>query len=152
MHTPQHARTGTLTPARTRTPRPPRTPAGAHVRRLVFVFVLFWFWIFVMGTVYVVVLSFFFNGRDRCDEKKSKKLTGSSPRTHEVSALKASPNRICRYVRPSPDPRTTHVAIGSSVPGQGRRSGAEILPFRNASGRFLSQRGCVVQHCQLRQN
>ena len=39
--------------------RPLRTPAGAHVRRLVFVFVLCWFSIFEIGTVYVVVLSFF---------------------------------------------------------------------------------------------
>ena len=42
--------------------------------------------------------------------KKSKKLTekqkltGSTLRTHEASALEASSSRNCRYVRPSPDP------------------------------------------------
>ena len=46
---------------------------------------------------------------DSCDEKKienltkEQKLTGSSPRTHEVSALEASSSRNCRFVRPSPD-------------------------------------------------
>ena len=79
-----------------------------------------------------------FCGRDSCDEKKSKqkfplqkkkKLTGNSPRTHEVSAIEASSSRNCRYVRPLPDPRTAHVAIGSSVPRQGKRSGLRSFHF-----------------------
>ena len=65
-----------------------------------------------------------FHARDSCDEKKKlkkltkkkQKLTGSSPRTHEVSALEASTSRNCRHVRQTPDlSRTAHVAIGSSV-------------------------------------
>ena len=52
MPTPRHARTGAHPPT-------PHTPAGAHVRRLVFVFVLFWFSTFEIGPVYVVVLSFY---------------------------------------------------------------------------------------------
>ena len=38
------------------------------------------------------------------------------------------------------------------TPRTGQAQRAEILPFRNARGRFLSQRGRVVQHHQLRPN
>ena len=86
-------------------------------------------------------------GRDSCDEKKieknspkKQKLTGSSPRTHEASALEASSNRNCRYVRPSPDLPDGARRQRLVCPGTRQAQRAEILPFRNASSRFLSQR------------
>ena len=75
---------------------------------------------------------------------EKQKLTGSSPRTHEVSALEASSSRNCRYVRPSPDPPAGARRHRLVCPGTGHAQRAEILPFRNARGRFLSQRGCTV--------
>ena len=99
-----------------------------------------------------------FYGRDSCDEKKSKnshkkqKITGSSPRTHEVSALEASSSRklsLRSSLARRPDGARRHWVVWP-VSGQAQRG--EILPFRNANGRFLSQRGCVVRRCQLPPN
>ena len=85
-------------------------------------------------------------------KRNEQKLTVSSLRTHEVSALEASSSRNCRYLRPSPDPPAGARRHRLVCPGTGHAQRAEILPFRNASGRFLSQRGCVVEHYQLRPN
>ena len=112
--------------------------------------------------------------KKRKNSQKKQKLTGSSPRTHGVSALEASSSRNCRCVRPSPDRpddarrhRLVCRQVASSSPyevqacfarnaaelltlsGTGQAQRAEILPFRKESGRFMSQRGCVVKHYQL---
>ena len=96
---------------------------------------------------------------------KKSKIIGTSPWLCEVSAPQVSPSGNCRCVRPSPNPEW-HSALDSAHHHQlvsrqvarplsragiplsfgvrKRRPWAGIIPFRNASGGFLSQRGCVV--------
>ena len=89
-----------------------------------------------------------------CDRKIEKlqktKLTANSPQTHEVSEHEDSSSKNCHDVRPSPRFGRRAHRFRHVCPGTGQAKRAEIIPFRNASGRCSSQRGCAVKHYQLR--
>ena len=99
-----------------------------------------------------------FYERDSCDEKKIDKLQKNKNSQATLLGLmrrqhsKLPPAGIVATFVPRrtpPDGARRHRLV---CPGTGQAQRAEILPLRNASGRILSQRGCAVQHYQLRPN
>ena len=89
------------------------------------------------------------NSGPRCQAANSQAALLGLMRCQHSKLL---PSRNCRNVCPSPNPPDGARRHRLVCPGTGQAQRAEILPFRNASGRFLSQRGCVVQHYQLLPN
>ena len=93
-----------------------------------------------------------FNGRDGCEEKKSKTPKKTKTHRHRLMRCRHSklpPAGISRRSSLAEPPESAHdFWLVCSGIGQAQR--AEIIAFRSASGRGSSRRGCVVQHHQLR--